>query len=320
MVQDFTLFAVLQSGRIAYEAILLAASVARTNPGVGLTFLEPQPGPLWQVDPSAPTHIKDLLKELGATIIPFENKVFGGAYPYGNKIEALLSLPTEKPFLFLDTDTLVLDELATVPFDFSRPTASMKREGTWPKGPDIDRVWKSLYDRFELDFERSLDPSFPKQHWERYLYFNAGFFFGEDPQKFGKTYLEIAESIWNAPSPELKDQKLTPWLDQIALPLTLHKLGGGRDTLPNGLMDGSVTCHYRALSLLYAREGQQVIDFLESISKPNKIKKILKEHEPARKLIYQGVGRDIHSKFDGQAYETEHEIRKALKSANYWYR
>jgi len=32
MSQDFTLFAVVQDGRLAFEALLLAASLAKTNP------------------------------------------------------------------------------------------------------------------------------------------------------------------------------------------------------------------------------------------------------------------------------------------------
>ena len=50
--------------------------------------------------------MRDLLGELGAVFLPFESRVFGASYPYGNKIEALAALPDE-PFLFLDTDTLV---------------------------------------------------------------------------------------------------------------------------------------------------------------------------------------------------------------------
>jgi hypothetical protein len=127
---------------------------------------EPQPGPLWRDDP----RIRDedsraLLTDLGAEFLPFESRHFGAAYPYGNKIEALLALPKGEPFVFFDTDTLICSDLASVPFDFARPTASLRREGTWPQielyGPSYTQIWKSLYDRFGLDFETSLDPSQP---------------------------------------------------------------------------------------------------------------------------------------------------------------
>jgi len=320
MTQDFTLFAIVQNGRLAYEAILLAASLQATNPDRPLTLMEPQPGSLWDEDPRINNETRALLESMGATIKPFENKVFGSTYPHGNKIEALLSLPREAPFLFLDTDTLVTGDLAQVPFNFDRPTASMRREGTWPKGPHLDTIWQSLYDRFGLDLRTSLDTRFAREDWQRYLYFNAGFFFGRDPHEFGSTYLNIAKTIRDDPPKELADQKLTPWLDQIALPLVIHKLGGGRDTIPDGLMDGAVTCHYRTLPLLYARESDATVHFIEDLAGPNKIKKVLKKYEAARRIIYQNGGQAIRNMVRAQNVHTEKEMRHAIKAAGLWFR
>ena len=68
-----------------------------------------------------------------------------------------------------------------VPFDFDGPNPSLGREGTWPKpplyGPGYAGIWKSLYDKFGLDFDSSLDLSEPDEYWKRYIYFNAGFFY-----------------------------------------------------------------------------------------------------------------------------------------------
>jgi hypothetical protein len=44
-------------------------------------------------------------------------------------------------------------------------------------------------------------------------------------------------------------------LDQVALPLVIHGLGGGRDALPSGFLDGTHSCHYRLMPLLFARES-----------------------------------------------------------------
>ncbi len=106
----FNILAIVQSGRLAHEALLLAASLRATNPGFAgrLILAEPQPGPLWPgQDPRLPAGpLRDRLAELGADFLPFDSRVFGAAYPHGNKIEALTALP-DQPFLFLDTDTLV---------------------------------------------------------------------------------------------------------------------------------------------------------------------------------------------------------------------
>lgn len=321
------ILAVIQSGRLQYEAILLAASLHRATPaGVRLFLAEPQPGPLWPEDPRlACPDTRALLEGLGATFLPFENRQFGAAYPYGNKIEALAAMPEGEPFLFLDTDTLILGDLATVPFDFDRPTASLRREGSWPVielyGPGYLAIWKSLYDRFGLDFESSLDPAWPADHWRHYLYFNAGYFFYRCPRAFGSRLLDYALSIRNDPPPELACQPLDPWLDQIALPLAIHALGGGRDTLPPGLMDGTITCHWRALPLLYAREPDATVALLEEIAAPNRLKKLLKPHDPFRKLLYQGKGRRVRAMFDRDALpRPEARLRRMLKNRNLWLR
>ena len=75
----------------------------------------------------------DLLTQQGVTFIRFENREFGHAYPYGNKIEALKALPVGEPIVFFDSDTLITGNLAEVPFDFNRPSGSLRREATWSK-------------------------------------------------------------------------------------------------------------------------------------------------------------------------------------------
>ena len=325
--QPLNVLAVVQSGRLQAEAVLLAASLRRACPeGVRLWLAEPQPGPLWPHDPRVTDpEARDLLESLGATFLPFESRHFGAAYPHGNKIEALAALPEGAPFLFLDTDTLVLRDLREVPFDFDRPSASLRREGTWPVirlyGPGYGQIWGALYDRFGLDFAASQDARWPAEHWRRYLYFNAGFFHHRCPREFGTRFLEIALSIRDDPPAELATQPLYPWLDQIALPLVVHGLGGGRDALPAGMMDGSHSCHWRALPLLYAREPDATVALLEELAAPNRVKKLLRQHEPFRKLVYQGKGQRIRAQFDRSALPApEARLRKILKNRNQWMR
>lgn len=317
-----------QSGRLQYEAAIFAASLRHTNPDFqGRLFVaEPQPGPKWQGDPRINNpDIRALLADLDAEILPFENKIFGQSYPYGNKIEALMALPKGEPFLFFDTDTLITGDLASVPFDFNVPTASRKVEGTWPVielyGPGYTETWKSLYDMFDLDFESSLDTGYPDEYWRRYLYFNAGFFYYHCPHVFGRLFSEYARTIRDAPPPELVCQKMDPWLDQVALPLVIHALGGRRDALPQGLLDGDVSCHYRMLSLLYARENDNVIDIIEQITTPNRIKKVLKQYNPIKHMIYHGRGQKVRDMFDRDNLpKKEQAIRNQIRKAGYWMR
>ncbi len=326
--QAFNIVIVGQDGRLAYEAALFAASRAASDPDFSgrLFIAEPQPGPLWNADPRIrDPHLRGLLTELGAEFLPFENRHFGQPYPYGNKIEALLALPEGVPFVFFDTDTLVTGPLSAIPFDFDRPCASLRREGTWPVielyGPGYQAIWTALYDKFGLDIGPTLDLSEPEEYWKRFLYFNAGWFFYRCPRVFGQRFLDYALAIRDDPPPELACQSLDPWLDQVALPLVIHALGGARRTIPDGLLDGSATCHYRMLPLLYAREADRVVETLETVSAPQRIKRVLKQYEPIRKMVYQGKGHKVRALFDRDHLpRREQAIRNRIKKAKLWMR
>ena len=323
----FNILIVGQAGRLQYEAILFLASLRQMSPDFDgqVIVAEPQAGPLWDDDPRMDPHVRALLQDLGAEIRPLQSEHFGSAYPYGNKIEALAVLPANTPFVFFDTDTLITGDLSRVPFDFGRPSASMNREGTWPVEelywPGYTAIWKSLYDKFDLDFDSSLDMSQPDEFWKRYLYFNAGWFFGSDPQAFGDCFTKFAIEVRDNPPEELAIQPLDPWLDQVVLPLVIHKFGGGRPGPELDGLDGETSCHYRLLPLLYARAEDPVVKVLETVAAPNKIKKVLKEHEPFKRMIYQGRGEKVRALFDRDNLPpTEKQIRNKIKAAGFWSR
>lgn len=328
-MSNFNVLIVAQSGRLQYEAALFVASLRHSDPGFKgrVIVAEPQPGPRWwDGDPRINNpDVRTLLEQLGAEIVPFETRHFGAGYPQGNKIEALQVLPKGEPFVFFDSDTLITGPLSKVSFDFNRPSASMNREGTWPKielyGPGYTETWKSLYDRFGLDFESSLDLSQPDEYWQRYLYFNAGWFFGPCPHAFGDLFADYATSIRDDAPEELVCQELYPWLDQITLPLVIHAQGGGRPGPELDGLDGDVTHHWRVLPLMYARAPDRVIQVLEEVAAPNKIKKVLKQYEPFRRMIFQPKGKKARAMFDRDALpRKEQAIRNQLKRSNLWMR
>jgi hypothetical protein len=324
----FNVVVVGQQGRLGYEALLFAASFRAASPAFTgkLYVAEPQAGPLWPRPPHMRNAaLREALEGLGAQILPFESRHFGQGYPYGNKMELLRALPEGEPFVFFDSDTLITGELSQVPFDFERPSASLRREGSWPKpplyGPGYTAIWKSLYDRFGLDFESSLDLGQPDEYWRRYLYFNAGWFYYSCPHMFGERFTEFAVEIRDNPPEALCAQSFDPWLDQIALPLVIHSFGGGRDALPEGYLDGTVSCHYRSFPMIYARESDAVIAHLEAVCAPNRIKKVLKEYEPIKRIVYQGRGRKIRALFDRDNLpRREATIRNRIRQAGFWMR
>lgn len=327
MGQQFNIMIIGQAGRLGYEAILFAASLRAKSPDFKgrLIVAEPQPGPKWSRDPRMDRAQRDTLIELGAEILPFGSTHFGESYPYGNKIEGLSVMPKGEPFVFFDTDTLITGDITQVPFDFDRPSASMRREGTWPEEelywPGYTAIWKSLYDKFGLEFESSLDTSKPDEYWQRYMYFNAGWFFYKDPAVFGARFLDWALKVRDEPTPEMVIQPLDPWLDQIVLPLVIHSFGGGRPGPELDGLDGDVTCHYRMFPMLYARESDLAVKTLEEVAAPNKVKKILKMYDPIKRMIYQNRGEKVRALFDqSDLPRREKQIRNKIKSEGYWMR
>jgi hypothetical protein len=75
------------------------------------------------------------------------------------------------------------------------------------------------------------------------------------------------------------------------------------------------------LPLMYARESDKVIEVLEEVSAPNKIKKVLKEYDPFKRMIYQGRGQKVRALFDqNNLPRKEQAIRNKIKSEGFWMR
>ncbi|PZO66622.1 MAG: hypothetical protein DI498_06250 [Paracoccus denitrificans] len=327
MSQRFNILIVAQAGRLEYQAVLFAASLRQnaTDFSGRLIVAEPANDGAWtghQTRISDP--VRSALTELGAKVTPFVAEHFGASYPYGNKIEALALLPQDEPFLFVDTDTLVTGPLDRVAFDFDKPAASMRREATWPDpplyGPGYTDIWRSLYDRFGLEFKSSLDLSQPDEHWERYLYFNAGWFFGSDPAEFAARFLAWSVEVRDAPGEALAAQSLDPWLDQVVLPLVIHSLAGGRPgpQLPP-LDNGAALWHYRNLSLLYAEAPESVVAALErAVADPRAA--ILADWSQVQQMVLDGQGRaKVRPLFDRARLPSRQQaIRQKLKSEGLW--
>lgn len=324
----FNILCIGQAGRLQYEAVLLAASLRRHAPGFRgrLLVATPRPGPLWGRDNPQITDPEtlSLLADLGAEVIPFDSRAFGARYPHGNKIEALAHIP-DAPFLFLDTDTIITGDISTLRPDFTRPSASMKREGTWPQielyGPGYAEIWRSLYTRFGLDFDSSLDLTQPDEYWQRYLYFNAGWFLHESPRRFGDLFLTYATEIARDPGPALACQSLDPWLDQVALPLVIHALGGGRPGPDLAGLDGPLTCHWRILPLFFARESDQAVAAMQAAAADPRVAALLSRYPPFKRMLYKGQGQEVRALFDrANLPRKEQAIRNAIKRAGLWTR
>ncbi|MDD9923772.1 MAG: hypothetical protein OXQ92_16060 [Boseongicola sp.] len=323
-----TVLIVAQDGRLTYEAALFLASLRASAPDFegDVVVAIPNPGPLWPKDPRvSDAAALELFEKLGASVRYFDCRHFGARYPNGNKIEALTTIEGNEPVLFFDTDTLILGDLAKIDFSNSEATASMARENTWPTpplyGPGYTDIWRRIYTEFSVDFDRSLDHSFPSEHWEHYLYFNAGWIFHPKAHAFQDLMTRIMLWVRDHTPAELASQKLYPWLDQIALPVAITAAGGGRPGSEFDGLDGDISTHWRALPLFYAKASAQQLEELAEITAPNRVKKVLKSYEPFRRMIYHGRGEKVRALFDqSNLPKREQAIRSRIKRERLWMR
>ena len=148
----------------------------------------------------------------------------------------------------------------------------MRRENTWPGvelyGPTPAQTWKALYDRFGLDFDKLARPLAARRLLAALPLLQRRLVLPRKPAGLRRPASSSwATEIRDNPPAELVCQEIYPWLDQITLPLVIHSFGGGRPGPDLAALDGSATCHYRAMPLLYAQESDHAVAVLEEVAK-----------------------------------------------------
>lgn len=226
-----TMVLVIHGGPLEAKSALLAASLAEHYlPGRILVRLM-TPDNLWGRISDATA---SLLGDLGVEIIAARNEI-DASYPHGNKITALAGV--SGPAVFLDSDILLL-----APFTWHYMLAG----DSALKPADLDTFqggggsWAKVWDLF------GMDP--PAKRYRATIsdapmrpYFNAGFISVRDGDGFARMWLDTARKIDSDPTILNK----RPWLDQVALPVALARLGWMTRTLPDAF---NYPCHLASLS------------------------------------------------------------------------
>ncbi|MGB0905628.1 MAG: hypothetical protein ACPGVJ_12090, partial [Mangrovicoccus sp.] len=304
-----------QRGRVGLEAALCLASLRAADPEfcAPVYIAEPQNCDLWTEDPRMAPELRCCLQDMGAQILPFTAQTFGQAYPHGNKIEALAAMP-QGPALFLDSDTLITGRLSQFAFP-EHASAAPAPSPSWPSpslyGPTRQQIWAALFAQAGLCAETGNGgPN------GRAIYGSAAWVYAPDAPQFGEIWRRMATQIWQSPPPELAGQALTPWLDQIALPLALAAEKGG-------LYHGAPLpiLHYRWLPLLYATASEAQLAALRQIAEQKPLKHLLKADPVFRRFMYQKAGARARALFDpARLPRSEMAIRKRLRRAGLWQR
>lgn len=217
---DLTFLFIVEGPRLEAQAILLAATLRQHHPQAGIIGYRPETAP------EPPAALTGLFAHLGAELrtLPIPPRFWRGPYPHGNKILALAEPRDTDTSIFLDTDMMMAAPLT--PDDLpGAMEISVIPEGILSWGKDVTR-WDRVYAHFGLTtpperirlLRGARRPSPP--------YFNAGFIAQREADRvdgltFGALWRDTARIIDH----EVGVGSKRPWLDQIALPVTLRRFG-----------------------------------------------------------------------------------------------
>jgi hypothetical protein len=208
---------VCQQGPLEVQAMLLAASL-RQNARADhqLVAAVPTPEARWG-RPRAET--VRFLGDLGVEMAPIVNEI-DADYPIGNKVSSLLLDLAGDVTVFVDSDVLCLRPFAGLPEiegDFCAKPADGYAFG---RHGEHDAEWRKIY--------RSVDLPVPSARMVATVsgevmppYFNSGFVAVRRGVDLGRAWLACCRRI----DADRDVRYKRPWLDQIALPVAVARLG-----------------------------------------------------------------------------------------------
>lgn len=270
---------VAQAGRIGYQALLCAASIRAFHDAAAIRVFicTPRNSPRWERDPEiTDSALLSVFERYGCEITPFDNADFGSVYPHSNKIYAVRSLPPDEPFLFLDSDSVLVGKLDADDTNLASPR--LKPGGSsWPvrqpEGLSLGETWRRLYDWFGFDAAPYRDPERTDDEHQCYPYYNAGVVYHAEAGTFARQWLAMSRRIWRHRPDFLLGQPVRPWLDQITLPLVLASLGVPRAADLDPIHEKIV--HYHFPFYLQVRNDEAAA-LLRELSKDAELMSVLK--------------------------------------------
>ncbi|MEE2888223.1 MAG: sulfotransferase [Planctomycetota bacterium] len=261
--QSFSFVFICQSGRLEVDALILALSLQHfVKCDYELVAALPNPASRWGT-PRA--DILEQFERMNMRMVDIENQI-DSDYPIGNKISCL-SIPTDKDKqVFIDSDILCLQEFHGG--EEFRAAFNAKPADVLTFGRD-ETIWKHAYATMDLQPPDSrVEATISGE--SMLPYFNAGFIAVQSDAGFGDAWRDACLAIDAEPKVEPK----RPWLDQIGLPVAVHKLGldigllTERHNFPGHLRaiddaDPPVFCHYHTPKLLL--KSQHAISVIKQL-------------------------------------------------------
>ena len=227
-----TIFFVIDGPSLEAHAALLAATLLHHN-GTAFRYIGYIPD---RHAAALSPALAALTKRCGVELrsLPGSARPWAKPYPHGNKILAATDRRAAGHALFLDTDMLCLGPLDLTPLQSDRAIAVVP-EGRRSWGSDLDR-WQRVYTHFGLPLPEERIQLARNRNIMFVPYFNAGMIlFPEAPlaenRRFADLWYDTALTIDHL----VPVAKKRPWLDQIALPVTLKRFDIGFRIAPEAL-------------------------------------------------------------------------------------
>lgn len=219
MTSDVTFYYIAEGERLQAQALLLAASLQRTQGGAAQIAYLPEGS-------DVPEGFRDAMQVFGAECrpLPCPEGTWRGPYRHGNKILAAAQVRETQWSVFLDTDMLAIKPLDAS--DLPEPMqVGVVPEGILGWGAEPDR-WTRVYGHFGLPVPEERIRLLRGARRMSPPYFNGGFVAVREGDRqggrsFGEWWLDTARAIdWNVAVGGKR-----PWLDQASLPVAMARGG-----------------------------------------------------------------------------------------------
>ncbi|MFN2507815.1 MAG: sulfotransferase [Chthoniobacterales bacterium] len=244
---------VCQQGDLELKALLLAASLRRfLRCDYESIAAVPSPPEDWGT-PSRATFAA--LDEMQVRPVEIRNE-FGAEYPIGNKLSGFDVATDADKIVLLDSDIIMLREFGDQPrfaIPFNAKPADLQ---TFSRD---EAAWRVAYETAGAQFPSMRFPSTVSREFGP-PYFNSGFVAVDASVKFGEAWRECCHKV----RADARVENKAVWLDQIALPVAIAKLGLAYDCLderynypahlkPLEAQRAPYFCHYHTAEV-FARE------------------------------------------------------------------
>ncbi|MEM0977478.1 MAG: hypothetical protein AAGJ34_08085 [Pseudomonadota bacterium] len=297
--------------REMFEAIITVASLRGTSNDqpIHVAFKDTTP-----TRPDLKEDVRSLLRDLGAETPSFEGVGHRRTDLQTHVLSALDGMGDASFYALVPG--AVFHEEPRAPKSYG---ASVSIRNPWPEchlyGDPRGVIWQNLADDLGFDVSQIGQPHLHPASLHRWPGFDGRIIWGPMGRQFSQVFDRISDRMHRAPPEKYQTLDLEDHVVEAALPFVFEDLSASQ-VQPSQRAD--ITPAF-PLVFLYCSAPDPAIDALESAVSANRIKRVLKGYEPARKLIYQGKGRLLRERFYGPPPQNMRRLVQRIERNTPWW-